>query len=166
MTRHTFTVRYSEALVRKGVRRHYASVLRREVNAALYVALCLLICLLVYDFSRGRVSWVDGAAGTVIVLAPAILFYTYSAHVGQALARLRQMAQPTATFDANTESLTVTTDMGSSTFPWRRFKGIIRADNFWVLLLGQNASLTLPTDSVDPTALKFIQEQVSSGAAV
>ena len=106
------------------------------------------------------------SVGHLEILAPTLLLYSYRAHLDQALSRLKQMREPSATFDATTESLTVTSDMGSSTFPWHRFKGILQGNNLWVLVLGQNTSMTLPIENIDPMALKFIREQVSSHAAV
>ena len=131
---HTFTVHYTEALVRASAKRRFLRLLKSEVTWALYLVVSVLICLPAYDLSCGRVSWVDGAMGTIVFLAPTIALYGYRAHLAEALARLRQMKDPTATFAATTEPLVVSSDMGSSTVPWDRFKEIIEADSFWVLV--------------------------------
>src|SRR5579871_4019944 len=133
MAEHTFTVRYTEAVVRRAANRYFSHLLRRELPWALYLAIAALLCVLTYDLSRGRASWVDGALGTVVLLLPAIILIGYRTRLSEALARFRQMKTPTATFTATAEALTASSDAGSSTLPWRTFRRILEGEDFWLL---------------------------------
>jgi hypothetical protein len=153
-------VRYTESVVRGAVKRYFVYLLRHEVTWTLYIALAGLIAFLIYDFSRGRVSWLDGVVGTVIVLVPVMVWVAYRAHLTQALAKLRHMREPVATFTATKDSLTATSDAGALTLPWRSFKSILDGEGFWVLVLKQRSTITLPLENIEPATLRFLRDQV------
>src|SRR5882672_3759797 len=162
MTQREFTVRYSESQVRNSVKRYFLYLLRREFSWQLCLVLVLLVGFVLYELSTGPVSWLDGAIGAVVLLLALFFFILYRTHLKHGLERLRLMKVPTATFTINDDSLTVSSDGGSSTIPWHQFATILEYDDFWIFVLKQRAIFTMPLGGVDESALLFIRAQVSS----
>jgi hypothetical protein len=160
MAHHEFSVQYSEDLVRRSVRRHFSELMGRELSWTLWLAVAVTGGTLAYGLLRGRTSWIEGVAGTVLVLLPMLLVAGYRAHLRQGLDKLRAMGSANARFVLTDAALAVKANSGSSTIPWNQFAKILEGADFWILRLRNRSTLTLPTATVDTSALDFIKTMI------
>jgi hypothetical protein len=159
-----FTVTYTEDIARRSVQVVCGRVIRRLFDWKLCAAALVTIVALVLSHSSHEVSWLEGAVGALLGILVAFAIILYRAYLRQSLGRLRRMKSATGHFLVTDETLTVSTDLGSSTVPWSSFVGMSEHPGFWVLNLAPIAGLTLPTLDVSADALNFIRRKIGAGA--
>ena len=100
----------------------------------------------------------------LLVFIVGIPLALYNAELRMSLGRLRQAKPPVARFTATDETLTVATELGSTTVPWSRFTGLSERPRFWQLHTSPITAATLPTDEVSPNALAFFRAKLLAHA--
>ena len=156
---HTFTVRYTEALVTAAVR---AFVWRRVIVGFGWsglIALVLFAMGTAADINSGDRSWVLGVFVAVPALLLIVLFTLWIAHYRSSLRKLRAMKTPQAQWTLASETWTVAADTGSATMPWSSITEIWMLPGFWMLFTGTPQFVTLPTQEVPQAALDFIHQK-------
>ncbi len=167
MAHFEFSVQYSEDLVRRSVRLHFVWLMRRELTWPLWLAVIATAATLVgYGLLHGRASWIEGVAAGVLLLLPMNLIVGYRAHLNQGLAKLRTMGADNPRVVLTDAALAVSAGSGSMTIPWNQFVGISKGADFWVLRARNRATLTLPTEGVDVSALNFLERMIRTADAV
>lgn len=161
MAAYQFDVRYSESQLRSAVRTLYRYILRQQIDWKLFVALGLIVLALWLHGTRPGLQWYEWMLAGVAAFACAFLILLYRAHLRQSLERLRAMKEPVARFCVTEDSLTVTSDLGSSTMPWTTFTAALDAPGSLLLVVGRTAMITVPTAGVDAAALEFIRAKVN-----
>jgi hypothetical protein len=162
-----FSVQYSEDLVRRSVRWHFAWLMRRELTWPLWLAVIATAATLVgYGLLHGRASWIEGVSAGVLLLLPMNLIVGYRAHLSQGLGKLRTMGTENPRFILTDVALTVSASSGSITIPWNQFVGISKGPDFWILRARNRATLTLPTEDVDVSALDFLETIIRTADSV
>jgi len=165
MARHEFKVRYSEDIVRSGVRRYYGDLMRRELTWRFRFAVALVAGALAYGLFHPQPLWLEGLTAAILVLVPTLLFAGYLVHLRQALAKLHAMGSPIATLVLTDDTLEVRSGGSRIGIPWSHFAAVLESPSFWVLRL-QRGSLTVPTDGVDGAILNFIRSSVGTSRGV
>jgi hypothetical protein len=161
-----FTVTYTEDIVRRSVHVVCIRVIRRLFDWKLCTAALVTIVCLVLSHSSHELSWLEGAVGTLLGTLVGFAIILYRTRLRQSLGRLRRMKTATGHFLVTDETLTVSTDLGSSTVPWATFAGMSEHADFWLLNTTPNAGLTLPTGSISPEALQFIRNKIKPSTAI
>jgi hypothetical protein len=157
-----FTVTYTEDIARRAARAVSARAIRRLLDWKLCAALVVTIAFLVAVHPNGELSWLEGAVGTLVGVLLALSLGLYRANLRRSLSRLRRMKSPTGRIVVTDETLTVSSELGSSTLPWSGFTGTSEHAGFWVLNTAAGAGLTLPTGDVSADALEFIRRKLAN----
>ncbi len=167
MAHFEFSVQYSEDLVRRSVRWHFGWLMRRELTWPLWIAVIATAATLVgYGLLQGRASWIEGVSAAVLLLLPMNLIVGYRAHMSQGLGRLRTMGTENPRFVLTDAALTISASSGSTTIPWNQFVGILKGPDFWILRTRNRATLTLPTQGVNVSALGFLETRIRTAEPV
>jgi len=152
------TLRYSEPLVRRAV----AAFWWRTVGAGLALAFLLVAGCLAYLLSVGDRSWLVGAIGTVFVLALTFVVALYFVHLRSSLERFRRMKVKEARLVADSDKLSLTSDVGASELSWSAVGQVWRFEKFWLLFFSRAQFVTLPVADLGRDTQDFILERVRS----
>jgi hypothetical protein len=157
------TLRYSEALVRSAV----AAFWWRTVGWRFVLAFLAVMAYFGYMLAVGDRSWIAGAVGTVLVLGFAFLVTLYFVHLRSSLGRFRRMKTKEATLKADSDKLTLASDVGASELEWSAVSAVWRFEEFWLLFFSGAQFVTLPLADIDTRARDFILERVrTNGGSV
>ncbi|HPF58702.1 MAG TPA: YcxB family protein [Candidatus Competibacteraceae bacterium] len=161
MTTFEFEITYSEPQVRRAVRAFYGFILKRELDWKLYLALGLVITGLILRSRGDRIGWFEWSLCGVLVSGTLFFFMMYRVHLQQSLERLYQMQTRIVRFHAQDDSLTVASDLGSSTVPWSTFTSMLDRPDCLILGVRKTAMIMIPKPEVDTAALDFIRTRVA-----
>ena len=67
-----------------------------------------------------------------------------------------RMGRPRAQMDIGEEALTVSSDAGSSSIPYAKFKEVRRYPSVWLLVFDKSQFMTFPTQSVTEEAKNLL----------
>jgi hypothetical protein len=84
----------------------------------------------------------------------------YWVHYRNSMAKFRDMKEPVATFLADEDSFTLTSDYGSSTLKWKAIKEVWEFEGFWLLLFSKANFATIPLDGVSDEMRSYVLERV------
>lgn len=151
---HSFTVLYTEEIVRDAVR---AFAWRRFVveNRGLWITAAGMVVLTLYLWSTGDRSWHLGLFAVVSVLPIVMLAAGWRAHFANSVGRFRRMRTPEARFALYEEGVTISAEDGDATVKWHAIHEVWRRPKAWTVFLGENQFFLMPTDGVPPDALQF-----------
>ncbi len=147
---------YDQRLIRRAV----FSFWRRSVGIDLIAALLLLTGSLAVLLAAGDRSWLVGALGTVLVMGIVFAGAVYVIHSTNALRKLQEMGPPTASFQAEEASFTVTSAIGTATFHWSVIKELWLFNGYWLMLFSKAQFITLPLAGLAPELQAFILDRV------
>lgn len=153
---HAATLHYTDGLVRSAVLLFW----RRSIGWKLLVALAVNIVGLVFLLTSGDRSWAVGVLGTAVFFAVLFAAMLYIIHLRQSLGKLRALRNPVATFVAEEDSFTVTSDVGSSTLNWSAIYDIWQFEHCWLLLFSRAQFITLPLVDIPQEMRIYILERV------
>ncbi len=157
------TLRYSEQLIVQAVRLYWV----RSVGFGLLAAVALMIAFLAWRLTEGDRSWVVGLAAAVVLLGVLMPVTVYVAHYRNSMGKFRRMVRPVAELVADQESVTISSDAGSSSLKWGLVKEVWRSETLWLLLLSKSQFMTLPLADLSAEMREFIIERVkASGGKV
>jgi hypothetical protein len=156
---HHATLKYTETLLRQAVLAFW----RRSVGVVGFlVAQALLVCGLAFLLWSGDRSWMVGALGTVLFLDCAVALAVYFFHLRRSLAKFRAMGSPSAVLTLDEGSVSLASDLGSTSVPWSAVKEVWRFPDFWLLLFSKAQFVTIPLASVSAEMQAFIMTRVSA----
>jgi hypothetical protein len=157
------TLHYSEALVRSAV----AAFWWRTVGWKLVLAFLVLAGCLGYMLLVGDRSWFVGAMGAVLGLGLVFLAALYLVHLRSSLERFHRMKIKEATLKADSDKLTLVSDVGASELRWSAVSDVWRFEQFWLLFFSRAQFVTLPVADLDSESRNFIADRVrSNGGSV
>lgn len=160
---HQATLTYDEQLLRRAVLAFW----RRSVGIGFPAAMVVVTIAFVSLLARGESSWAVGALGMVLVFGLAFVLAIYVVHYRNAMAKLRDMGLPQATFIAEASSFSVSSGIGNSTMQWSSVIALWRFSGFWLLLFSKAQFITLPLATVSPEMQAFVLKSVqASGGKV
>jgi hypothetical protein len=152
------TLTYSVPLLRQAVFAFW----RRTVGPGFWVALLLVGASLGFLVAQGASSWLAGVVGTVFVAAVLFVTAIYVVHWCNALAKLRGMGSPSATFSAGESSFTMSSGAGSATLQWSAVTELWETPAVWLLLYSKAHFSTLPVACMPPEMQAFIRQRVQA----
>lgn len=138
------TLNYTPGLVRQSVWAYW----KRSVGITWPLVLVLLTAYLIAIVRDGETGWTVGVFGTIVAMGYLFLALVYVTHLRHGMTTLRAMGSPQGTLDIDDEGLTVASEAGRATLPWRSVKDIWRGPGFWLLMLSPSQYVTLPLDDL------------------
>jgi hypothetical protein len=155
---HRTTLRYTEQLVSQAVRLYW----RKTVGFGLPVAVALIIAFLTWRLVDGDRSWIVGASAAVGLLGVLMPVAVYVVHYRNSMGKFREMSQPVAELVADQDTITMSSDRGSSSLKWELVKEVWRFETVWLLLFSKAQFMTLPLADLPGPMQAFILERVKS----
>ena len=137
---------YDEALIKQAVLAYW----RRSFGAFFVPVLLALTAWLIALLVQRDFSWQTGALGAVIGFCFLISASVYVVHYKNSLVKFRALADSHATFQANDDSFTMASSIGTSTLKWNAVKEVWQFPNVWLLLFSQAQFCTLPVANLSP----------------
>lgn len=159
--KHEATLIYTQQIIRSAVFAFW----RRTVGVGFGVAMAMVAGSLVYLLWVGDRSWVVGVEATVLLFGVAIALTVYVVHYRNAIAKLRQMPSLQATFVAEEQQFTATSEIGSTTLAWSSVKELWRFESCWLLLFSKAQFMTLPLECLPTEMQAFILERLRAVGA-
>jgi YcxB-like protein len=156
MDEHTVSVEYSKELLVAAVRAFWLRFVKRRLGWKYLLALGLIGIATAQRVSAGDRSWFLPFLLGALAFAILFLVATYFLRRHYALSRFRQMQSPVATFTFRDADFTMSSDLGSSTLPWRTVTEVWRYPEFWLLFISKGQFITLPLSSLDLSTREFI----------
>jgi Na+/melibiose symporter-like transporter len=153
------SLRYTEAVVREAALASW----RRAFGIRFVVVLLAVAAILIYLVVRGDRSWFVGLTGAVVVLGSAFAAFFYMASRRTPLRTLRRMRLPEASFQADAQSFSISSELGSFTLPWTSVQKLWRYPDFWIMVLSKTSQITIPLASMKQAEQSFVLEQVKAG---
>lgn len=146
MTETAYPLRYSPSLARRVLMSFILRTLGMPYFAAV-AALAFGFAYLVWDGDR---SWFVGVIGALACLGALIPVVGFCVRYRQSAALMREMKNPEARLCVDAGGLTVSSDLGTSTFPWSSINEIWRYPEYWLILYSKSQFITLPLASIPP----------------
>jgi len=153
---HRTTLRYTEQLVAQAVRLYW----RKTVGFGLLGAVALMIAFLTWRLIDGDRTWVVGLVAAVVLLGVLMPVAVYVVHYRNSMGKFREMSQPSAELVAEQDTITISSDRGSTSLKWELVKEVWRFDTVWLLLFSKAQFVTLPLDDLPGPMQDFILERV------
>ena len=158
---HEITLKFSEALIRRVVRRYWF----RTLGLRYFLALILLGVAFAVMLSGGSASWIVGVFGAVLFIGIAMAVRTYFFLMAALLRRFRALDGGQGAFRADDASFTISAAASSSTMPWSNIKELWLLPDAWLLIYGTWQFNTLPLAYLTPEVQVLIQERALSAGA-
>lgn len=135
---------------------------RRTMNLGLLLAVAIMFALLVWLLLQGDRSWLVGMVASVVVLGLAMPGVVYLVHYKNSISKFRDMAQPIATFVAEDDSFTLSSDRGTTTLKWDTVVELWRFEAFWLLLFSKAQFVTVPLEGMPQQMQSYVLDRVRS----
>jgi len=152
----SFTVEYSEPLVRVAVTRFWL----RSLGWRFCLPLLVLLLLVTYQVARGDRSWWVGLLGGIVCIGLAIAIAGWLAQRRRALDALRDLEEGKASFTVGEDRLVIRTARAAAELPWKTVREVWRYPDLWFLVYSPNSFSTLPLRGVPAEALEQIENRV------
>src|SRR5262245_50081183 len=160
---HRATLKYDEQLVNRAVRSYW----RRSLGIGVLVGVPLLCIILAMRLADGDRSWYVGLLAGAVLLGIGMPILVYLVHYRNSMAKFRDMKEPVATFIADQDSFTLSSDHGSSTLKWEAIKEIWGFEGFWLLLFSKAHFATIPLEGLSDEMRAYVLDRVKrSGGSV
>jgi Na+/melibiose symporter-like transporter len=153
------SLRYTETVVREAALASW----RRAFGIRFVVALLAVAAILIYLVVRGDRSWFVGLTGAVVVLGSVFAAFFYVASRRSPLRTLRRMRSPEASFQADAQSFSISSELGSFTLPWTAVQRLWRYPEFWIIVLSKTSQVTIPLAGLKQAEQLFVLERVKAG---
>ena len=147
---------YTEALVRRAVRRFYWS----HVGPLYVLAMLLVLAGLAFAVVRRDTSWVTGVLATLLALSLALLIVLYRSLMKASLVRYRALAGQPAILSGDITSFVIQSVAGSNTMSWQTVSAIRRYDDMWLLALVGGGFFTIPLEGTKADEREFLMDRV------
>lgn len=157
----TYRVEYTLDIVRDAVK---TFMWRRAFRSqkGMWGAEIVILGAVTWLISIGDRSWLVGAAGTMALVAPAIIGVAWSAHYRNTVGKFRSMAKPGADITISEEALIVASDLGSGSIPWSSVTDLWERPTYWMIFTSPAQFSTLPIAKVSDEDRAFIRSKVPS----
>jgi hypothetical protein len=152
------TLTYSEALVRKSVRRFCGRTIG-WLYPTLLLVMCAVIAQLVMDGDR---SWFVGVVGTALLFGMIFPVVLYRNQLNGSLAKFRALQGRPVTFKGTESKIAIHADAGMSELPWAAITEVWQYPDCWILLFSRAHFMTFPLDGVPAEAKSFLLERVKA----
>ena len=150
-------MRYTEPLIVAAVRTFMWRRVGREFGWSGLAACAALLVFIGWDIASGDRSWTIGALVAVPLALIAVAAAVWIAHYNTSLGKLRAMKIAQSTWTLSQDAWTVVADSGSSTMPWSAITQVWELPDYWMLMLGKNQFVTLPTADVPTATLDYVR---------
>jgi hypothetical protein len=159
--RYVATLRYDENLIRRAV----MSFWRRTIGWKSVVTFGITVALFAWLIASGDRSWSIGVLGAALFFEAIFACLIYVIHLRQSMRKLRLLPEASATFVAEDDTFTMTSQAGTSTFPWSAIEDVWHFQDYWLLFFSRSQFATMPLSDVPPDMQAFVLERVSKGGA-
>jgi hypothetical protein len=155
---HRTTLRYTKPLVTRAVHHYW----QRTVGIGFPFVLAMLNAFLIWRFYTGNRTWFDGLVAGVVMLGVLIPAGVFIVHYRNSMQKFRQFSHPVAELVADQDTLTISSDRGSSTMNWDVVTEVWGFQTLWLLLFSKSQFVTLPLADVPRPMQAFILERVKA----
>lgn len=157
----TYRVEYTPDIVRDAVK---TFIWRRTFlsQKGMWSAWIVVLAAMTWLLSIGNRSWIVGAAGTVALVAPAIIGLAWSAHYRNTVGKFRSMSEPVADITVSEEALIVASELGSGRIPWSSVTDLWERPTYWMIFTAPSQFNTLPIAPVSDDDRDLIRSKVPS----
>lgn len=147
---------YTEELINEA-----ALVYWKETFASTFIIsiLCVAIAL-VFIYALNLKTWIFGTFLAISVISSVLFLWAFFIYRKRSLAVYIQMEKPTAKWIINEDHVSVESDAGKSEMKWKMFKGIIKSNNFWILIYKNNSYSVFPITGVSNETLNFLSKKI------
>jgi hypothetical protein len=152
------TLHYSEDLMRRAITAFWW----RTTGWNFFAALAFGFALLTYLLISGNRSWEVGVFGSVMGFALILAVVIFFTHYRGLLERLRRMRKPEAILEPGEINVRISSDLGTSEFPWNTITEVWRFPDFWLLFFSRGQFITLPIADLDGKAQEIILSRLKS----
>jgi hypothetical protein len=121
----------------------------------LAVSLCVLLL-------GGNRSWIVGVEASALAVGIGFAIAIYAVHYRNAMTRFRALVSGKATFIAQDDGLSFSSELGSTTLPWSAVTEVWRFERVWLLLFSKAQFSTLPLASIPPEMQSFLLQRVEA----
>jgi hypothetical protein len=147
---------YTETLVKTATRRFICKFLGWD-----YVAMCMVMLVAsIVLLALGRRDWLVGALGMLTVLSTGMAVMLWLTFHRRALATLRKMTTPAATFTFDDDGIAVFSDLSTGMLKWRAVQKVWCFPEVWLLFVDKGVYSTLPTACLTDAVKTFIIERL------
>ena len=152
---------YTPGIVRDAVK---TFIWRRAFKSqkGMWGAEIVLLAAMTWLLSIGDRSWMVGAAGTMALVAPAIIGLAWAAHYRNTVGKFRSMSEPVAIITISQEALIVASDLGSGRIPWSSVTDLWERPTYWMIFTAPSQFNTLPIAPVSDEDRDLIRSKVTS----
>jgi hypothetical protein len=159
----TYTLHYSEQLIRQAVRCFW----RRTVGWTYFAALAGLAIILAVLFHGGTRPWWLGSLITGCIVAALMPLTIYVVHYRNSMQSFRRLKSPQGVLEAGENRFRITSDYGAIELPWGAIVEVWRFPELWLLLFSPAQFCTLPLADLDTEGREFILDRLrASGAKI
>jgi hypothetical protein len=123
----------------------------------------LLGVVLANRLVEGDRSWMAGMLAAALLIGLVMPIAVYCVHYRNSMGKLRDMREPRATFIADEESFTLTSEAGSSTLKWDSVKEVWEFESYWLLMFTKAHFATIPLADVSAEMRSFVLDKVKQG---
>ncbi len=149
-------VRYSEEILRRASRRFLWRYMGRDA----VLGPAGFVLALVLWFGLGVREWYVVALGGGGVLLGGMALLAGALFRSRAVARFRQMTDPTVVWHFSDEGLATESELGRVEAPWSAVTKLWRFPEAWLLFFGAGGYSTLPADDLGADVRAFIEARV------
>ena len=155
---HTTTLAYDEPLIREAAFCFW----RRTVGWGFPLALVVLAVSLCVLLLGGNRSWIVGVEASALVVGIGFAVAIYVVHLRNAMTKFQGLASNKATFVAQDEGLSFSSELGATTLPWSAVMEVWRFERVWLLLFSKAQFTTLPLASVPLEMQSYLLQRVEA----
>ena len=152
------TVHYSEGLIRRAIGHFWL----RFIGLRGLFALVSIWAVFLFGLISGDRSWLVGVCGVLALLGAILAPAVYFVYLRRSLGALRRMNVPAATFTFTPAGFSLESDTVTSTLTWKSVLQVWRFPEAWLLFLGKNMFITLPTDGLSDEAMQLVVQGVQA----
>jgi len=147
---------YTEELINEA-----AFVYWKKTFASTFVISILgVVIALVFIYALNLKTWLFVTFLAISVVSSVLFLWAFFIYRKRSLAIYIQMEKPTAKWIITEDHVCVESDAGNSEIKWKMFKGIIKSNNFWLLVYKNNSYSVLPIAGVSNKTLNFLDKNI------
>ncbi len=153
---HTVVLTYNAAIIRDAVFCFW----HRTVGWGFIIALIGMVISLVVLLLSGDRSWLVGVNASALIIGIGFAVTLYLVHYRSSMAKFQGLSSGQATLAVTDGTLSLSSELGSSTLPWSAVKEVWQFEGVWLLLFSKAQFVTLPVPALSAEVQSFVLQKV------
>ena len=158
---HTTTIRYDRALVRRALNRFFA----RTLGKPFFAVFSLLCVYFIYALASGAWTQISTYIAIAMGVMSAVLGIVYALRLRASEGFFDKSNEPTVEFEFSDDTVTMTSDLGSSEIKWEVFEDVMKFSDVWLLIYARGGYITLPLEQLSSECQAFIDQKLTARTA-